>query len=188
LNRFYFCFILLFAIANHSFAQNNVTIEEIRGYNEDACWFCAGKLVVSNGSKTDTIKGGQYGKPPNYRIIKIKSIELLVLEGDYSYPMGERIKTIQILFLDNEHFLKEIFAKTIKLEYESYSDDGSNEIIFTYKNDPTIELEDNIWIRNNITVERCPVTEDELDFECYSIFEFKEIEFIDLGKLLSHKK
>ena len=45
-----------------------------------------------------------------------------------------------------------------------------------------------LLIKNSITVERCPVTEDELDFECYSVFEFKEIEFIDLGKLLSHKK
>jgi hypothetical protein len=179
-------FLLLLAFTNLSYSQSgNITIKEIRGYNQDACWFCPGKIVVSNGKQTDTISGGQHGNPPNYKILNIHNKKLLVLENDYRFHLGETIKSIQILALENHKFLELIFNKEIRMYRETMDHDVNGKtVFFVYQNNPTVKISSKIEITNNISYEMCPEPDDEPDFKCTTIFNFDEKNSLDLKLLL----
>jgi len=165
----------LIITANHSFAQSGVVIKEYR--SEYECRMCYGKLVVTNGHKTDTIFGGQWGNIPNYRIEKIKNNEVIVIEDNYGYPGGQIIKLFKILTLDDDHFLSEIFRKEITLYKEFHRNRNNNPVNFIYSDNPIIKLGEYLEIINQISLEYCP---EKLGETCYCMAVRYKTECFDL--------
>ncbi len=174
--------IVILGAVNYSFSQNGVVIKEYRSDHE--CRMCYGKLVVSKGSKTDTIFGGQWGNYPNYRIEKIKNKEVIIIEGDYGYAGGHIIKLFKIFALDDDHFLAEIFKKEITLYKEFHRNRNNNPVNFIYNDNPTIILGENIEIINEITLKYCPEDEGET---CYTLATRHKTECFDLEFLMLNK-
>jgi len=172
--KFYCSLILLVSI--YASSQNAVTIEKLPHKNE--CRMCYGKLVVTNGMKTDTIFGGQWGSTPNYKILKIKSKEILLIDDDYGFPGGQSVKIFKLLSLDKNNFLDEIFKKEITLYKESHSNEKNVPINYIYRNNPIIKVKDSLEIISNIIIEKCPEIEG---IECDTLIEINEIEYFKIG-------
>lgn len=156
--------IVILGAVNYSFSQNGVVVKEYR--SEDECRMCYGKLVVSKGSKTDTIFGGQWGNYPYYRIEKIKNKEVIIIENDYGYAGGIVMKLFTIFSLDDDHFLAEVFNKEITLYKEFHRNRNNNPVNFIYSDNPKIIVGEYIDIIHEITLEYCPEVEGET---CYTL-------------------
>lgn len=175
------CTTLLLALINFSFAQDSeVSIKEIR--HQNGCRSCYGMLIISNGHKTDSISDGQWGDIPNYNIKQISGKRVLVLDNDYGFPGGNRIKFFRVLSLDKENFLDLIFEKKVELYKETHINENNYPVNYVYRNDPKIIVTDTLTFVSNVKIEYCPEREGE---NCFELLEFNETEYFNLGSMLS---
>lgn len=119
MRKFHLNFILFLSLSNFLFSQHKISIKEIKDKSE--CRVCFGKLIVSNGFETDTVFGGQWGNFPNYKLEKLKENQVLIIDQDYGFSGGKRIRSFKILSLQKHKFLSELFNKNITVYAEAHS-------------------------------------------------------------------
>ena len=164
--------ILFFFFTCISYAQQtSIKITKIKSDLE--CKMCYGKLIITNGIKTDTISGGKWGEALNYSIKKINKKEYLFLDNDYNHSGGNYVKQIGLFSLGNKSFLREIFSKKIVLRKESFEDLNNNPTNYIYENAPEIEFSDTLVITNNIVIKKCP---EKLGEKCFEVLTSSDTE------------
>jgi len=151
---------------------DNISVKEIKSESGD-CTMCSGRIVVSNGIQSDTIKGGSNGWFPNYSLQKINDKSFIVLDNNYGSGYDGIFKVLYVLSLNENNFSDTILHKRIAIYNESNIMIDESITNFIYENSPEILFQDHIEIRHHKTVKRCPESEGEI---CYTIQELDEIE------------
>jgi hypothetical protein len=151
-------FLTFLFVSYFSVAQNRIIFKEIK--NTSDCHNCSGKLIVSNGIKTDTIYGGEWGNPPSYHLKNIDGNDMLIVDTTYSFAGGEKRMYLQLYSLNDNSFLNKIFEKDILLYSERNVNENGISTNYTYKNNPIINYQKPIKITNQITREKCPEIDD----------------------------
>tara|TARA_E500000318_G_C3504435_1_gene189682 strand:+ start:236 stop:790 length:555 start_codon:yes stop_codon:yes gene_type:complete len=178
--------LILFAVSflfiGNSYSQDKIVIKQVS--SESSCRQCTGKLIVSNGKLTDSVFGGQWGYPPDYQIQKINNTDVLILDDEYGYSGGIRIRQLRILLLDKKSFLDEIYKKSIILYYEIHRVKNNVPTNYIYTNDPVIKIDNNLEIKKQVIIQECPEINDE---RCITLKTFEETELINLSNLVLKK-
>jgi hypothetical protein len=168
-----FC-ILIFTAFGCITSQNKIDVTPIN--SDTDCKMCPGKLIVSNGIKTDSIVSGQWGNPPMFQNLQDR---YLVLNNDYNFSGGLQIKLINIYSLDTDGFLKPILDKEIVLYDETQLNENGGLVTYVYTNNPEVLVSDSVVIKDRISIKRCP---ELLGHEgCQIIENFEQIESIKLA-------
>jgi hypothetical protein len=149
----------------------NVAFETIKGND---CHNCFGELVVSRGTLTDTIRGGQWGKSVDYQSFKINSKKFLFTSFSYSYPMGERSNEYRIYSLESSTFMKKLFEKAITEYKERNITENGMSINYVISRDIKASLKDSIGFFIKMKIRKCPEIEGE---NCQDIFEDTSLEY-----------
>ena len=148
--------IILFLSSINLLAQtcSTITIEQIRAKYD--CRGCPGSLLVMNENKVDTIFGGQWGNPPEYKLIEINSKKYLYVFGNYGFAMGLRTNVNKLYSLGNETFLEKVFEKeyiTYRETFRNY--DGLN-INFVIERDIKTTIENGFKFEIKLIIKSCP--------------------------------
>lgn len=171
--------IIFFLSSIYLLGQNNpsITIEEIRHRYD--CRGCYGSIVVKKENKVDTIYGGQWGNPPEYKFIELNNKDYIHTHGNYSFSGGIRTNINKLYSLNNENFLEKVFEK----EHITYSEtfreyDGLN-MSFVILRDIKITIKNGFKFEIKLTIKSCP---EILGYEgCDEIFTENMKEFYPIN-------
>ena len=134
--------------------SSTITIDQIRAKYD--CRGCYGSIVVKKENEVDTIFGGQWGNPPEYKFVEINNKEYLHIFGNYGFAGGIRTNINKLYSLDNENFLEKVFEK----EHITYSEtfreyDGLN-MSFVILRDIKTTIENGFKFEIKLTIKSCP--------------------------------
>ena len=144
----------LFLLVSTILNSQNITVKELRAKYD--CRGCPGSLVVKNENKVDTIFGGQWGNPPEYKFIEINNKEYIYTYGNYGFAGGLRSNINRLYSIDNETFLEKVFDKehiTYRETFRSY--DGLN-INFVIERYIKTTIENGFKFEIKLTIRSCP--------------------------------
>ena len=142
---------LLFSIILNS---QNIAVKELSAKYD--CRGCPGSLVVKNENKVDTIFGGQWGNPPEYKFIEINNKEYLHIFGNYGFAMGLRTNVNKLYSLDNETFLEKVFEKEHITYRETFREYNGLNINFVIEREIKTTIENGFKFEIKLTIRSCP--------------------------------
>ena len=168
-------FLLLSAILN----SQNIIVEELRAKYD--CRGCPGSLVVKKKNEVDTIFGGQWGNPTQYKFIEINNKEYIYIFGNYGFAMGLRTNVNELYSLDNEAFLEKVFEKEHITYRETFREYNGLNINFVIERYIKTTIENGFKFEIKLTIRSCP---EILGYEnCYEIITETMTEFYSIKNL-----
>lgn len=99
-----------FVIFNEGNPSNRIQVRSV--HMTPGCHSCPGHLIISDQRfSTDTVFGGQWGKPPGYTLLTHENKRYLLVEHQFSQG-GHRMSTYDLFSLENDHFMHQLFTQT----------------------------------------------------------------------------